>query len=190
MKDCRLAAATTFPKPERFWIDVPVDDPYHITQHFGGNTTGVEDFYTRFGLPAHEGVDLGGSKGDAIFNAFDGVVKALNIPGENGVAINHAYGKHVKITHHALDGDYETDYCHLQDVASHLKVGDKIEQGHLVGYMGNTGNVIHSAVSDGTHLHLMLRKAGATAAGEKQRLADGSWAVYPNDIVNPEPYFK
>ena len=167
-----------------FRLDQPVALPAHISQRFGVNETGTPDFYTRFGLPAHEGIDYGGRLGDPIFAAAAGKVLAIALPGEGGVPLDHAYGKHIKLRH-VVDGQtYETDYCHLSSIAPALAVGQPVTAGQRIGEMGNTGNVVAGAV----HLHFMLRKAGATAAGEVQVLGDGTKAVYKNDIVDPEPY--
>lgn len=41
-----------------------------------------------------------------------------------------------------------------------VKVGDTVKAGTLIGYMGNTGNVICGPYSDGTHLHYGYRPSG------------------------------
>jgi lysozyme len=168
----------------RFKLDYPVAVPVHMMQRFGVNQTGIPDFYTRWGLPAHEGIDYGGRLGDPIYAAAAGTVLAIAIPGESGVPLDHAYGKHIKLQH-VVDGQtYETDYCHLSSIAPGLAVRQPVTVGQRIGEMGNSGNVVAGTV----HLHFMLRKKGATAAGEKQKLADGTEAVYKNDLVDPAPY--
>lgn len=157
----------------------PVNDPPRIAQKFGTNTTGVSDFYTRFGLPAHEGIDFGGAKGDDIFSAGAGVVIALTL--DNGV---HAYGNHVRIKHLVDAQEYTSVYAHLSSFSPILRVGDSVMARNYIGEMGDTGNAF------GVHLHFALKKKGATARGELQRLADGRMVVYPNDLVDPLPYFK
>jgi GH25 family lysozyme M1 (1,4-beta-N-acetylmuramidase)/murein DD-endopeptidase MepM/ murein hydrolase activator NlpD len=167
-----------------FRLDYPVALPARISQRFGVNQTGIPDFYSRWGLPAHEGIDFGGRLGDPIYAAAAGRVLAIAIPGEGGVPLDHAYGKHIKLQHVVDDQTYETDYCHLSSVAPALAVGQPVTAGQRIGEMGNTGNVVAGAV----HLHFMLRKEGATTAGEEQVLGDGTKAVYKNDIVDPAPY--
>jgi lysozyme len=168
----------------RFRLDYPVAVPARTKQPFGVNTTGVPDFYTRWGLPAHEGIDFDGRLGDPIYAAAAGTVLAIAVPGEGGVPLDHAYGKHIKLQHVVDEQAYETDYCHLSSVAPGLAVGQPATVGQRIGEMGNSGNVVAGVV----HLHFMLRKKGATATGEKQKLADGTEAVYKNDIVDPTPY--
>ena len=47
---------------------------------------------------------------------------------------------------------------HLKNVS--VKVGDKIKKGQVIGYMGNTGNVIpipdNEYSTNGIHLHFIL----------------------------------
>lgn len=51
-----------------------------------------------------------------------------------------------------LQNDYNKAlYCHLESY--NVKVGDKIEEGQVIGIMGSTGN------STGPHLHLEIRKS-------------------------------
>ena len=49
---------------------------------------------------------------------------------------------------------------HLKNVS--VKVGDKIKKGQVIGYMGNTGNVIpipdNEYSTNGTHLHFVIYK--------------------------------
>jgi murein DD-endopeptidase MepM/ murein hydrolase activator NlpD len=160
-------------------LDYPVADPIRIVQPFGVNRTGVPDFYSRFGLPAHEGVDFGADDGDPIFAAADGTILALTK--DNGV---HAYGNHVRLTHFTETDEFTSIYAHLRSWVSTLRVGMKVQQGELIGYADSTGN------SFGHHLHFALKRKGATARGEKQRLGDGRMVVYPNDLVDPMPYFE
>lgn len=164
-----------------FELRPPVDPPVRITQHFGQNLTGIPDFYSRYGLPGHEGIDFGGKHGDPIYAADDGIVEAILIPGQNGIAADHPYGKHVKLVHKRAGQTWRTQYCHLSGVVLWLAVGQQVPGDAQIGYMGNTGNVVKNTLSDGTHLHFMLRKAGATARGETN---------FPNDLVDPEPYFR
>lgn len=163
--------------------------PAVLAQRFGDNTTGVPDFYTRFGLPAHEGEDYAGEIGDPIYAVHDGVIDLIAIPGQGGIVANHAYGIHIKIGHDGYEHRYVSQYCHMSRVVANLNQGDVVAASQLIGFLGNTGNVVKGPHSDGSHLHFMLRKAGATLRGEQQQLVNGSWVVYPNDLVNPAPYW-
>lgn len=157
----------------------PVRDPVVISQPFGVNWTGDPTFYTKHGLPLHEGTDFDGDEGDAVFAVADGVVKL--IARDNG---KHAYGNHIRVTH-VLNGDtYESVYAHLRGFVPGLVAGSKVQAGETLGFMGSTG------AAKGTHLHLTFKKMGATARGEKQPLPDGRKITYPKDVVNAEPFFR
>jgi murein DD-endopeptidase MepM/ murein hydrolase activator NlpD len=89
----------------------------------------------------HTGVDLAAPAGTPIYAAAAGVVE---------MAVNgHGYGKHVVLRH---DDGYSTYYAHLSLFAGVLKVGQRIEQGQVIGYVGRTGT------ATGPHLHYEVRK--------------------------------
>ena len=127
-----------------------------INQYFGANPQS----YAQFGLPGHEGIDIMAPSGSKVFAVAPGRVKMVRQNPEG-----HNYGKHVRIEH--MDG-YETIYAHLQDV--HVKQGQSIEAGSLLGLADNTGN------SFGSHLHLTLKHKGET---------QGNW---PNNMIDPTPF--
>ena len=85
----------------------------------------------------HRGLDLAAAQGEPIYASKAGtVVKAEFHPSwGNVVAIEHEDGTT------AL-------YAHQQEYQ--VKVGDKVKQGQIIGYVGSTGN------STGSHLHLEL----------------------------------
>lgn len=89
----------------------------------------------------HAGLDLTGSTGDAIHAAADGVVVRAGWWA--------GYGKVVVIDH---GNGIETRYGHMSRF--HVKAGDRIRQGQVVGGMGSTGR------STGTHLHFEIRLDG------------------------------
>ena len=41
-------------------------------------------------------------------------------------------------------------YCHMVELTTFLAEGERVEQGQLIGHVGNTGN------SDAPHLHLSI----------------------------------
>ena len=51
---------------------------------------------------------------------------------------NAQAGNHVKIRH---GGSYTSWYLHLQGFAAGLRVGDRVDQGQTIGYVGSTGLV-------------------------------------------------
>ena len=89
----------------------------------------------------HAGIDMTGKTGDAIHAAADGVVVRAGWWA--------GYGKVVVIDH---GNGLETRYGHMSRF--HVKEGDVIRQGQVVGGMGSTGR------STGTHLHFEIRLDG------------------------------
>ena len=93
------------------------------------------------GYQFHMGVDLIGAHGSAIWAAAPGEVIFVGYRG--------SYGNMVIIDH---GHDYETLYAHLSDFA--VNVGEEVERGQVVGYMGASGR------TTGTHLHYEVHRKG------------------------------
>ena len=66
------------------------------------------------------------------------------------VSLTSSYGRYVIVDH---GGGYTTLYAHLNQIAS--TVGQVVDQGDLIGYLGTSGN------STGPHLHYEERLNGA-----------------------------
>ncbi len=147
-----------------FTLRWPTDYPV-ITQAFNVNP----DIYRRYGLPGHEGLDIRAPMGANVYAAADGNVFQTN-DGKNTDGTVHAYGIHVRIQHR--DG-YQTIYGHLTRYL--VTVNQQVNAGDLIGLADSTGN------STGSHLHLTLKKQGATAAGQTN---------FPNDIIDPTPFMQ
>lgn len=88
---------------------------------------------------AHLGIDYAASVGTPVKSAGNGRV---NFVGEKG-----GYGNTIEVNH---DGSYKTLYGHLNGFAKGLRSGQKVKQGQVIGYVGNTG------LSSGPHLHFGL----------------------------------
>jgi murein DD-endopeptidase MepM/ murein hydrolase activator NlpD len=96
----------------------------------------------------HDGLDLAGNLGSPIRAAAVGVVSYV---GWNPWDV----GRRAFIVVIAHPGGYETLYGHVRPVR-HVRVGQLVRRGELIGAMGNTGN------SSGVHLHLELRRGHVT----------------------------
>ncbi len=94
----------------------------------------------------HNGIDLVGEGAtlDYIIAFEDGVVKISKY--------SATAGEYVKIDHG--NGNY-TRYLHMKKGSRTVKVGDKVLQGQVLGYMGATGNVT------GAHLHFDINIGGS-----------------------------
>ncbi|MEA4944194.1 MAG: peptidoglycan DD-metalloendopeptidase family protein [Propionicimonas sp.] len=96
----------------------------------------------------HNGADIGGKCGQPIYAAQTGTVIKAAMGGYNGGS-----GNNVRIDHGDINGhNIQTGYLHMSKIA--VKVGQKLNKGDLVGYVGNTG------LSTACHLHLSLYKDG------------------------------
>ena len=84
----------------------------------------------------HKGVDFAAPTGTPIYAAGEGTVEYVGARG--------AYGKYIRLRH---NGQLKTAYAHLHKYKSGIRVGSRVEQGDIIGYVGSTGR------STGPHLH-------------------------------------
>ncbi|MEX3952164.1 peptidoglycan DD-metalloendopeptidase family protein [Paraburkholderia sp. EG287B] len=84
----------------------------------------------------HEGVDLAAPVGTPVHATARGTVKFAGW--------QTGYGKVVKLENF---GPYSTTFAHLSRFAKHLKVGQTVSKGQVIGYVGATG------WATGPHLH-------------------------------------
>lgn len=88
----------------------------------------------------HPGVDYSAPMGTPIHATADGTV--------DSIGWNNGYGNTIILKHHSK---ITTLYAHQSRFAEGLKVGSKVSQGDLIGYVGSTG------WSTGPHLHYEFR---------------------------------
>lgn len=111
--------------------------------------------YGKRGNSMHNGIDIKGFKNgtrvtDYIIAHTDGKVIAMqnNMKNDKKSSGTASYGNYVKIVH---ENGYSTLYAHMDKGSITVKVGDFVKQGHVIGFMGDTGN------SYGDHLHFEVR---------------------------------
>ena len=92
---------------------------------------------------AHTAVDYAAPTGTPVMSIGDGTVISKGWAGGGGNT--------VKIRHNSV---YTTSYMHLSRYASGLKVGDRVHQGQVIGYVGMTGT------ATGPHLDVRVWKNG------------------------------
>jgi len=97
------------------------------------------------GLHYYNAIDIANKQGTPILAAATGTVQQI----KNA----WPYGKYVTILH---ANGITTRYAHLSSWTVYK--GQKVAQGEVIGYMGNTGRCI-SLGGDGTHLHFEVRGA-------------------------------
>ncbi len=124
-----------------------------ITQDFGARP----NVYGVFGLPGHDGIDIRARTGTSIFSVAAGTVDEVDV-GRN-------LGNYVRVRH--ID-NFQTTYAHLSEVM--VAVGQTVTAGQLLGLAGETGN------AHGAHLHLALKKLGAT------------YSNWPYNLIDPTPF--
>ncbi len=142
----------------RIYLFWPTDYPT-ITQAFGAHP----EIYGKFDLPGHEGLDFRAPMNTNVYACADGEVFKV----ENDPDI-HPYGKHIRIRH---PNGYRTVYAHLTECR--VSVGQYVKTKQIIGKADSTGN------TSGSHLHLTLKRDGATERGETN---------FRGDIIDPTPF--
>lgn len=116
----------------------PFIGTYKITQKFGKTAFSEKhpELYRKFGK-IHPGIDFALPRGTKVIASFAGVVNYAGFSGR--------YGYSVKIQ----KDNIIAVYAHLDKEI--VKKGQKIKQGEVIGYSGNSG------WTTGPHLHFELR---------------------------------
>lgn len=91
---------------------------------------------------AHLGIDYAAPVGTPVRSAGNGKV---TFAGQKG-----GYGNVIEISH---DSSYKTLYGHLNGFVKGLRSGQRVKQGQVIAYVGNTG------LSTGPHLHFGLYRS-------------------------------
>ena len=134
-----LRDPSSVPRPRKGLFRLPFDMSVQITQMFG-ETAFSRANALRYGKPFHDGMDFGLSSGTQLFTAADGVV--IGTGNTDLMPRCQSWGKWIVIEH---SFGLTTLYAHLSLVK--VRLGQKVKEGELIGYSGNTG------FSTGPHLH-------------------------------------
>ena len=119
----------------------------------------------------HKGVDINLNTGDAVYAAFDGVVRVDMTTRYSG-----GYGNVLVIRH--VNG-LETYYGHLSKYI--VKSGDIVKAGELIGYGGSTGR------SSGPHLHFETRYMGQ--AFDPERIFDFQSGTLRDEVFTLKKHY-
>ena len=104
----------------------------------------------------HQGTDFAAPSGTPIMASGTGTIIRAKWCGGGGNCI--------KIQHNST---YETIYAHMKSFARGIKVGKKIRQGQIIGYVGSTG------MSTGPHLHYEVIINGKKVNSQRLKLPSG-----------------
>ena len=104
----------------------------------------------------HQGTDFAAPMGTPIIASGTGTITRAKWCGGGGNCI--------KIKHNST---YETVYAHMKSFARGIKVGKKVRQGSIIGYVGSTG------ISTGPHLHYEVIINGKKVNSQKLKLPSG-----------------
>ena len=91
----------------------------------------------------HKGIDFRAAYGTPIPAAGNGVVVQKGWRG--------GYGRYLRVRH---NGRYMTGYAHMKSFGKNIRVGARVQQGQIIGYVGSSG------VSTGPHLHFEVIQDG------------------------------
>ena len=108
-------------------------------------------------IRAHQGVDYAAPRGTPIKASGDGRVGYVGYRG--------GYGRTVVLEH---GGGISTLYAHMSGFARGLKVGQRVRQGQVIGYVGSSG------AATGPHLHYEYRVNGIHKNPRTVRLPDAA----------------
>lgn len=94
---------------------------------------------------AHRGVDFAAPLGTKVRSTGDGAIEFIGT--------QRGYGNVITVKH----GKFSTTYAHLNEFTEGLKVGVKVRQGDVIGFVGRTG------FATGAHLHYEFKVDGEQA---------------------------
>lgn len=135
------------------YADVPESeigfaDPLHgkgtLSQHFGSRP----EFYGKFGLAGHEGLDWMAPEGTNIYPVAPGTITSVTKGKDYGY----------QVWEQLASGLGTVLYAHLKEMPA-LKVGQQVGMQDVIGQVGNTGN------STGPHLHFGWKPSDQSMAG-------------------------
>ena len=119
----------------------------------------------------HLGTDYAAPEGTPIVAVADGLVTGRAFAGNNG--------NFVKIKH---DNTFETQYLHMQKFEPSVKMGTRVKQGDVIGYVGMTG------LATGPHVCFRFKKDGEQVnpaehnSGTSSRIPPGELKTFMKKI--------
>ena len=135
---------------EKALMKTPINGA-RLSSPFGMRKHPISGFYKM-----HQGTDFAAKEGTPIMASGSGTITRAKWCGGGGNCI--------KIKHNST---YQTIYAHMKSFAKGIKVGKKVRQGQIIGYVGSTG------MSTGPHLHYEVIINGKKANSQTLKLPSG-----------------
>ncbi len=112
-----------------------------LTQEYGYTTFAARNYGSKF----HNGADIGAPIGTEVYASEKGIV--INVGNQDAYrgCYRAGYGRFIVVKH---ENGLTTLYAHLSRQI--VKVGDEVERGEVIGYVGRTG------WATGPHLHFTV----------------------------------
>ena len=128
------------------YAQITLPNSYFIAPTIGTVTQGAHYSYSSNGKAYYTAIDISNAIGTPVVAAAGGQVQ---------IAKNRwPYGNYITILH---SNGVVTVYAHLSFFARGIEAGTTVSQGQVIGYMGNTGNVVRGVGGTGSHLHFETR---------------------------------
>ncbi len=119
---------------------------------------------------AHHGIDYAAPTGTPVMTIGDGVIVKRGFQKRGG-------GRYLKVKHNSV---YTTTYMHFSRFGKNVRVGARVKQGQVIGYVGATG------LATGPHLDFRVHKNGKAINPLRMK----SPPVAPVSKENTEAYNK
>lgn len=127
---------------------VTLPNSYFMLPTVGIISQGAHYSDTENGKTYYNAVDIANAIGTPVVAAAGGTVQI--------VKNKWPYGNYITILH---PNGVVTLYAHLSAFGRGITPGVSVSQGQVIGFMGNTGNVISESGGTGSHLHFETRGA-------------------------------
>ncbi|MGE5341703.1 MAG: M23 family metallopeptidase [Candidatus Omnitrophota bacterium] len=111
----------------------------HVTSSYGNRMHPLLGYSAQ-----HNGIDLGAPSGTPIKATASGIVREAGRSGSRGNFVLIEHPNH-----------YISHYYHMSRISSGVKVGKRVDQSQVIGFVGSTG------WSTGPHLHYGMQKSGS-----------------------------
>ena len=149
---------STYDSEYEYFLPYKKSETYEIYQGYNGTFSHKNENSLDFSMPI--GTEIIAIRGGIVIDMIQ--ENSKNCPKE----ICKKYNNYILVYH--SDGTF-AEYAHIKKNGSKVKIGEKINQGQIIGYSGNVG------WSSGPHLHLVvfLQKLNERKTLETKFLTEG-----------------